>query len=157
MNMILADTTSDLTGRVVVGIVTFLTTTFLTWIFNRRKVHRQLVQDVADRYIAERVNPADDDSFPKRLASMQRAGVALFHNDRDFNRFAEIVVGRGCTHPFHESDFGQFIRKNKLPAFLRVANARGIRFHDDMGLYEFLIHGYIEADEAARKKSGKKT
>ena len=80
--MILADTTSDLTGRVVVSVITFLITYFLSLLLNRRKIHRQLVQDVAERYIVERVNPGDDDSFPKRLASMQRAGVALLHNVR---------------------------------------------------------------------------
>jgi hypothetical protein len=151
--MLLAVATSDLAGRIAVGVVTFLITAGLTWFFNRRKVHRQLVQDVAERYIAERVDPPDNDSFPKRLASMQRAGVALFHNDKDVNRFVEIVVGRGCTHPFYESDLSRFLKKNKLPTFLRIANSRGIRFYDDGGLYEFLVYGYLDADESTSKKS----
>jgi len=116
---------------------------------NKRTIHRQLVEDVADRYTKERIDPTDDDSFAKRLGAMQRAGVALFHNDRDIKCFIDLVIGRGCTHPFHESNFGQFIKKDKLPLFLRIANARGIRFNHDLGLYEFIVNGYFEFDEAS--------
>jgi len=155
--MILADTTADFSGRIIVGVVTFLITTVLAAIFSKFKARKQLVEDVAERYIAERSTLADDDSAIKRLGAMQRAGVGLFHNDKDINRFVGIVTGRGCTHPFHESDIGDFVLKNKLPTFLRGASARGIRFTDDMVLYQTLVTAMTEGEERDARKSRKRT
>lgn len=155
--MTLADTTSDYTGRIIVGVVTFLITSVLAAIFSKVKARKQLVADVSERYIAERSTHTDDDSAVKRLGAMQRAGVGLFHNDRDIKIFAAIVTGRGCTHPFHESDIGNFVLKNKLPIFLRGASARGIRFTDDKVLYETLVTAMIEGEERNASRSDKHT
>ena len=154
--MILADTTADYSGRIIVGVITFLITTVLAAIFSKFKARKQLVADVAERYIEE-MSASSDDSSVRRLGAMQRAGVGLFHNDRDIERFAHVVIGRGCTHPCHESDIGDFVLKNKLPTFLRGASARGIRFTDDMVLYQTLVTAMTEGEERDARKSRKRT
>lgn len=113
------------------------------WLRNRTK----LIHEVAERYIADRRASHDQDSPGNRLGAMQRSGVGLLKNDRQIGQFFRIVVGRGCTHPFFESDIGKYFRKNGLSEFLNGNSARGTALNEDLALYEALVQAYAEQDQ----------
>jgi len=115
-----------------------------------------MLHNVAERYVADRHSRQDDDSFVKRLGAMQRAGVGMLKNDRQVRKFAEIVVGRGCTHPLLGSDLGEFLRKDGLPTFLNGASARGIALTDDEALYSTLLIAIEEREEKEREERATK-
>lgn len=117
------------------------------WIRNRSK----LIHDVAESYIADRRSANDDDSPCRRLGAMQRAGLGLLKNNRQIMEFSRVVVGRGCTHPFLDSDVEQFLKKDRFIQFLNAASHRGVSLNTDMALYEVLVQGFIEAEEQERK------
>jgi len=116
------------------------------WVRNRTK----LINDVAESYIADRRAANDDDSPCRRLGAMQRAGIGLLKNDRQIRAFSRIVVGRGCTHPFLDSDIERFLKKNCFIQFLNAASHRGVSLSTDLALYELLMQGFIEAEEKER-------
>jgi hypothetical protein len=155
--MILADATSDIAGRAIASVITLAISTPLGMWIEHLRGRTKMLHDVAERYITDRRGAQDDDSFAKRLGAMQRAGVGMLKNDRQVREFSEIVVTRGCTDPFHESDLDTFLVKDGLPRFLNGASARGIALTDDMALYSALVMAIEEREQKEREKGTAKT
>lgn len=130
--------------------------TAIGWSLERFRSREKLINEVAERYVAERripeFTPYFENTFCKRFGSMQRAGLGLLKNDRQIKEFRRIVIGRGCADPFFDSELGIFLKKkNGLTKFLNAASARGISLVTDTALSTELLHALIKAEEHETK------
>jgi hypothetical protein len=139
--------------KILIVVATAIITAIISEVIHRLRGRRQLVEDVAERYVAETHTAHASDTPAVRLGTMQRAGVALLKSRKEFSRFIMLVIGRGCTHPLKDSDIEEYVPIAKLPTFLLAASERGISLSDDIALFDFLLSIMYEAEQQKTKES----
>ena len=121
-------------------------------VVHRLRARSALVATVADRYITKA--RTGDDSPEFRLGLMQSSGIALLSH-RQFQSFIHEVTGRGCTHPFKDSDIEDSIPAKDLPSFVRACSERGFLLDTAQAVPIALANFLHEAEKKKAKESAK--
>ena len=143
---------SEFLDKFWVGLACAFVGAALNEIVHRIRARTALVTAVADRYIAEARTGNDTPAF--RLMVMQRAGIALLSH-RQLKAFINEVTGRGCTHPFKDSQIEDDIPSKELPAFVRACSERGYILDSDQSIPIAIANLTHEAQKKKTEKARK--